>query len=493
MPITPAKLNLIAPSILLLGLSTASHAELPEQVLFKGNQQSYNQFYYSAIEDNNIWVKPRQQQGQWQQLELPAELAGDVQEIAMDDEHIIAINSRKEIYTMWQALDSIEEFRWQKQWGFPFWNGPGHTLDASLKKWEFSVISPRQDEYYYDPAGNKIPVGYAKVSHIIGLKTDGRNVVYNDPWLATDWSYEICGPKNGQFPVHAVSASGSTTFVMGQFGDMYTRLYDFDSAGHNDFFSYSYEPVAARDDADFKPHSVFVPVPTIQLPTFDWQAQAKIQGRITDRISLHKVGKGGDERIMRVEGWNAAGQTGYYEKSINAPQSSDWQFHITGHAIEGTEVSNKPYDSSDELLLEPEGLSYQIKPISRFWAWLTRQKPRAWSASIEDFDPYCSPAKLSVSAADQTLEVTFHVREGVRIVPRQRGIDQQPFRLNGAMEISQADWDNRAELNPELQAFIAKYFDDSRFKNLAMLATADKLDVLSLLDGSPLLWSFKSN
>ena len=171
---------------------------LPQDVWFKGNQQSFNSVYYAAIQQGQIWIKPNRDNtgvdGPWQKIELPPPLNGHVTELAFDDEHILALDEQRNVFTLWNGLDTPDKFRWQKAWGMPFWQGPGIKIPGEFGKWDFSVVSPRLDRYYVDPAGHQLPIGVAKVSHIITVKPGGRNISYNDPWLPTDWSYEICGP-----------------------------------------------------------------------------------------------------------------------------------------------------------------------------------------------------------------------------------------------------------------------------------------------------------
>lgn len=482
------KLMLLSVSLF---FSSVGLAQLPQDIWFKNNQQTFNSVYYSALLDGDIWIKPNRlltgKSGVWQKLKLPHTLQGQVKEIASDDEHIIAINQHNEIYTMWSALGEVEKFRWQKAWGFPFWFGPGHSMNETLLKWDFSVVSPELDEYYTDPVGNLSPVGFAKVSHIIGLKADGRNVAYNDPWLATDWSYEICGPERGRFAIKAQAAAGSTTFVMGQHGDMFTRIYDFDLAGHNDLFKYSYEDQSARPPEQLPLSDTHMYTHAVQLPAFPWVEQPKINGRITDRLSMYKLGKGVVNRVLRVEGWNEAGQTGFYQKQLI---EDSWSFHVTGHVIVGSEVNNLAQDMSQQNLLSLEGKNYQRAAKKGWWARITKTD---WQAQIKDFDPYCSPAPLTItSAGGDQLTIKLHGRETIRAISRERGINDQLLRLHGAMEIDQTSWDNRHNLDASLQKFIKKHFNKKRVRTVNLWLTSDKLKI-SHTNGLDLIdWSFKA-
>lgn len=479
-------------SLLLMTLAlpiTASHAELPDDVWFKGNQQSFNNVYYAAVQRGDIWIKSNRQMtgidSDWQKLALPAELAGQVTEIAFDDEHILALNMQREVFTLWNGLDAPTRFRWQKAWGLPFWHGPGLTLPEHFKKWDFSVVSPRLDEYYVDPAGHHLPVGVAKVSHIIAIKPDGRNVSYNDPWLPIDWSYEICGPERGRFPIHAASASGSTTFVLGKFGDMYTRVYDFDLSGHDDMFKYSYADQSQVKPVPNLPQPLYVLFNATQLPAFPWIRQPKIAGRITDRLSIHKMGKGVVNRILRVEGWNAAGDSGFYEKEMTQTASGDWVFHPTHASIEGVEIPNPDQDLSSTELLPSEDIAFYRAARRDLWS---RWRHEDWAARVSGVNQYCSPAELTIVAANgDEISVTLHQIEKIRVTPRLRGFSDKRVRQGGALEIPLATWNRRQELPPTFRHWLAKYFGNSRIKEVKVLISEQRMSV----SGAGLKWIFQ--
>ncbi|HEY9162150.1 MAG TPA: hypothetical protein VIS94_13825 [Desulfomonilia bacterium] len=457
-------------------------ADLPDKVYFKGNAESMNSRYYAAVRNGNIWVRPNVERtgvkGKWQMLDnLPAGLAGQVTEIAMDDEHIVALNKERQIYTMWNALDEVSKFRWQKAWGMPFWNGPGMKLRRDLVKWDFSVVSIPEDGYWTDPAGNLKKVGAAKCSHIIMLNEGGQGITFNDPWLPRDYSYGVGTPFKGRFVSVNLSSSGSTHFIINRYGDMFTRMFDFDISGLDQFFVYSYED---RRGIPGNPDSIFQ---VVQLPAEDWLKQPKIittgRASITDRISIQKIGKNCIHRTLRVEGTDENGNTGFYEKDIREAGSASWRFHKTGGKLKGNILENKPYDSSAETLGSGDDLAYSMKA-------------EGFTAIIPDFNCYNPPATLNIKLSEGgSISLPLHYRETIRLSRRAAGIDYEPRLFLGAIEAPQAFIDSLKNAPEEVKAFAGKYLetDGSRFTEIRITATLDSLEI----KGSGIDWSFTGN
>ena len=461
-------------------ISACVPANMPEKVYFKGNTESMNSYYYAALRNGNIWVKPNVERtgltGKWVMLEnLPSDLAGQVTEIAMDDEHIIALNKGRQIYTMWNALDEISKFRWQKAWGLPFWNGPGMKLRPDLMKWDFSVVSIPEDGYWTDPAGNLRKVGSAKCSHIIMLNTGGQTITFNDPWLPRDYSYGIGTPYRGKFISVNLSSSGSTHFLINKFGDMFTRMFDFDISGLDQFMPYSYED---QRGISGNPDSIFQ---VMQLPAEDWLKQPKIittgKAGITDRISIQKIGKNCIKRTLRVEGTDGNGNTGFYEKDMRQTDSSAWRFVKTGGKLLGKQIGNKPYDSSSETLGQSDDMAYLMKA-------------EGFTAEIPDFNCYNSLATLNIKLfSGSSFSLPLHYRETIRIKERAAGIDDNPRAFLGAIEAPQAFIDSLYAAPDDVKAFTQKFLKikDGRFTEIRLRATLNSLEI----KGSGINWKYE--
>ena len=420
---------------------------LPARVYLKSPTQSRNRRWYFAVKDGRLYVKPNLertgQDGPWELVSTPACLDGDIREISADDDEVVALDSERSIYTMDQALATPALFNWTSRWGIPFWTGLGFTVPADVRTWAWSVISPREEVYWDDPAGNQHPIGEGKVSHIWSLDPSGQRFSYIDPWLPLDRSYEMCGPYRGRLQASSLSTSGSVVFAMNAFGDLYTRTYDFDISGpDNLFFRYSYED--QRGVAD----------PAIQLPPAAWVQQPKIPGRITNVISIEKVGRGTLHRTLRVEGLDGDGRTGFWEKDAGELDPAAWRFVFTGAPLIGTEIRNSAGDASGRTLGAGEDARYVGE-----------------MGEIPDFNIYCSPAVLRVRlGGGRPVDLTLHVVDQIRTSPRGRGLDSSPRQASGTIEVPPAS---------------RSFFDGRRFVAVDVFATRDEVSL------QPLGWTFR--
>lgn len=384
----------------------AAPAGLPESVPLRTETETFNRRYEFVTRDGAIHGRNRGSGDPWRTLPLPACFAGRVAAIAVDDDELVALDDSRRIYTMDGTLKDASLFSWSARWGPPFWTGLGYNLPAT-KAWAWSVVSPLEDGTWTDPAGNRTAIGQGKVSHIWGLRRGGRRITFWDPWLPLDESYELCGPHRGRFRAVALSAGGSFVFVAGSRGDLFTRLYDFDIAGHNAvFFQYSYEDQRGKGDGS-----------PIQLPGARWVEQPKIPGRITSAISVHKTGTGTEHRILRVEG-RRGGTTGYWERDVAT--ADPWAFHPTGLPLRGRALRNPRRDTSARRLAPPRERSYRL------------ERP-GLRVDLTRFSAYCTPARLTVDEGGTVTRYALHHLDGLRQQARGRGLDDTPREQPGAL------------------------------------------------------------
>ncbi|GAA3683686.1 hypothetical protein GCM10022237_47900 [Nocardioides ginsengisoli] len=421
---------------------------LPDQVIFRSTTQTFNRRYQFALSGGHIWFKSNTEvtglREPWARLPVSACFAGKVAGISADDDELIAVDTDRWVYGMDGALKAARFFNWSLRWGPPVWTGPGRRLPAGIATWSWSVVSQLEDGTWPDDAGNAHRVGDGKVSHIWTLSHGGQRLTYLDPWLANDQSYEMCGPVRGRFRSASMSASGSTVFVVGRYGDLWTRLYDFDIAGADPvFFDYAYDDQRG------------VAKPKIQLPSPAWVRQPKIPGAITDRISIHKVGAGAIHRELRVEGVRS-GAAGYWHKDIAAPR---WAFTATGGALAGHPLANPSGDTSARGLGPSEDRTYA-------------GAVPGGTVTIADFNASCSPARVEVRlTTGERFALRLHTTDNIRQFQRARGLDGTPRMFNGMLEIPPA---LRTSPSPAIRAVVAR-LGAQRFVRANLDGTLDSL------------------
>ncbi len=383
---------------------------LPEAVPMRTEAATFNRLYEFATAGGAIYGRVRDGVDPWREVPVPLCFAGRVDSISLDDDELIALDTTGRIFGMDNVLKDPATFNWTARWGPPFWTGAGFSVPLDLRAWSWSVISPVEDRNWTDPAGNRTAVGAGKVSHIWGLRRGGRRLTFFDPWLPLDESYEMCGPHRGRFKAVNLSASGSWVFVIGRRGDLFTRPYDFDLSGHDDvFFNYSYDD--QRGAGEGAP---------IQLPAAPWTEQPKVDGRITDSISVHKVGPDMVHRVLRVEG-RRNGETGYWERDVADPPAAGWRFHATGLPLTGRPLRNPQRDTSARALARGEDHRYAMRADGI-------------SGVLADYNVYCSPARVKIREGGQTRRYLLHTADALRQAARGRGLDDQPREQYAALE-----------------------------------------------------------
>ena len=411
---------------------------LPGRVYLRTATETFNHKYAFAVRGGEIYAQVPGQT--WRRMLLPPCFDGRVRSISADDDEMIALDGARRVFTMDNASKNGALFNWSSRWGTPFWLGPGYTLPNGVVAWAWSVVSPEEDGRYTDPAGNHQPIGGAKVSHIWALRSGGRRISFWDPWLPLDESYGICGPDRGRFTAVNLSASGSTIFVIGKRGDMFTRVYDFDLSGHDRFFDkYSYANQRGKGDSA-----------PIQLPAFGWVHQPKIPGPITSAISIHKVGRDTIHRILRVGGIG-----GYWEKDITQLRPGSWRFRHTGLPTQGRRLSNPRRDTSHRGLGRAKGLRFLRR-----------------GAQILGYDLYCTPARLVIrekGARPYTL-ILHHV-DGLRQQPRSAGFDGVPREQYGDIQVPRKLLGRR---------FVRTALGGERYTDVTLEVTTSELQIKEL-------------
>jgi len=372
--------------------------ELPDQVYFRTAKQSFNKQWYVALKDGCIYFKPNelmgQAPGQWQKVGSTGLPSGinivrypaptTIVEISADGTWLHALSDRGVFYrgTNFEDNPGGLLFSWTDKWGHPSGEGSGMVQEwPTTHGWSVSDSQPPGVREYTDANGSVHSVGNG-VAHLYRLGPEGRTIFYNDWWLPNDWSRQFCLPNQGTFTAENLSVSGSTTFIISRQGEMYTRLWDFDTGGEDDLLEYSY--IKSNDKVRF-------------LPAEPWQRQPDItDGLITRTITIFQTGIGNAARGLRVEGVKD-GVTGFFHKNIYDAQ---WSFQETGLSVCGP-FMNAPAEPPSA----PAGIH------------MRGNLSHNGTLEIEllDFDMVCSPARLRfyhdgalVTALGRPIELQFH-------------------------------------------------------------------------------------
>lgn len=430
--------------------SEAVAATLPQRIALRGRTETYTVDYYFAIRDGRIYLKPNLEvtgiDAPWRALLMPRCLDGQVSEISADGYVLLALNAQRDVYTLDIGQADIGISPWTRRWGPFFWTDLGASIPGDVRDWAASELHSGVDQYFIDGGGRQQkPWG---ILTVYLLRGDGRHITYLDPWLPVDDSREVCPPERGTVALAGLSGSGSTVMVVTADGEIYTRLHEFDVSGANSvFLDYSW-----RDQDG-------VESPLIQLPGPDWIHHPRVPGTITDRISLRKLSPGTEHRLMRIEGQDASGNTGYWQKDQAETGSDAWHFVLTGEPLQGRAL---PLDTRTRVAAEDFVYQGSID---------------GYPATLTGFNPYCSPTTLRVNINGDPLDLVLHSTDGLRQERRARGLDLYPRYYRGAVEVPHAVWDAREQLPDAQQAFLASHFGNERFIVGALLADLHQVQI----------------
>lgn len=458
---------------------TADPAGLPTRVDLRDNTQGFNGQVEVALRDGSLHVR-RIGFSQWRDLPTPDCLNSHIVGMSINDDALIALDADGWIYTLSNLQSSPSKWGWVRAWGGPVWLGQGLQNPTTANgRWAFSLIGTHTDKYYETADGKQQPVSLAKVTQIVSLNEDGSRIYSLDPWLARDYSYEVGTPLNSRFQVHSISASGSQMFVTNRFGDMYTRLSDFDINGSDPAqFRYGWgdDPRPAADGA--AQHLVDQGTAPISLPADDWHHQPKVPGRITDRLSIHSTGVGSNSRELRVEGWNAAGRTGYWHKGL---QADGWDFTVNDQPIVGHELENPGQDRSADTLAAPSPFGYagELAPGA--------------TMTVPEF-AYASPKRdVMITVAGREHRFVLHSIDGrlgtplsMRQLPVESEFGSRPAGLveaiprNYLAAIEVPEETRAAAANdPQLAEFVNGYLKGQQYHQVFLKVTPSKMEVIN--------------
>jgi hypothetical protein len=312
------------------------NGSFPVAVYIKTRTQTFNTYHYYILKDGFIWYKSidsEKEPKNWtlfagtglpgnsskRNFEKPARIA----EISADADELMALSSDGYFYRI--CFDWIFGHKtnvWSDRQGWPketrlFFD----ARTADNRAWALGKRN-NQVRYYEDPFGNQHHNGTQEIATTYVLLNDGQEISYADTGLPSDFSRNYLGPERGAFRALALSASASTIFLINDAGEMYTRIADFDIIGCDPMFmKYTYEPYISTVPG-INYYSNLTPW---GLPPEGWRVQEPIplEGALTRHITILQNGQGNAARELRVAGYNAEGESGYWSKAI---YGTEWSF-----------------------------------------------------------------------------------------------------------------------------------------------------------------------
>ena len=259
---------------------------------------------------------------------------------------------------------------------------------------------------------------------------------------------------------------------------MYTRLADFDINGSDPAqFRYTWGP----DDRDPASNAVLQLIDPftapISLPLADWRQQPKIPGRITDRLSIHSTGVGSNNRELRVEGWDQAGNTGFWFKPMLGDQ---WYFRRTDEPITGIEIENSADDRSADTLAPPSpyhyrgDLGYGATMAVNEFAWAAPRHNVTITINGNDY-----PFVL------HTIDGRWRTLLSMRQLPFESPFGQRPAGLveavprnfYGTLEVPD-DLLEQSRTDAALANFINNYVGDTKYRELYLSVTPSTMRII---------------
>jgi hypothetical protein len=384
-----------------------------------------------------------------------------IERITADADELVAVSSFGNFYFLrFENQSSMVPDLWRMAEGVP--SSPLRLSDATAT-YRSLEIGRRNHEvlYWEDPVGNPHHWGKDGISTLYLLSADGTSIKYFDTGLPADFSHEFCGPERGRFVARALSASGSTVFLINDKAEMYTRLMDFDTVGNNPmFFDYAFDSMRRPEDRGQDPATLFRP---IRLPGEPWLRQPDIPqgGRATSRITILQTGEGNAARELRVGAFDPTGRWGYFAKAIFAPR---WNFVPTP-------VPDPLFPLLSATVVT--GVSGDRRYVGR-----ANQKSEEVSLTLEDFNLACSPATVTIRDGSGTISARLHTVD-VWSYRRQRdpGRDGTPRVLFGTLEL-----DNAGDLSSRSSRWSRSLDRLNREPNALLIRATDRYVEIATVD-----------
>ncbi|MEO7734884.1 MAG: hypothetical protein ABIY55_28270 [Kofleriaceae bacterium] len=454
--------------------SSRASDRLPRSVRIKTPTRTFNLFFYFALDDDGrIWVKsipgasPRTDAvaPDWRlflgtglphgesrtSFVAPARIAS----INADLDELMAVSDTNRLYSLrWfdnpVFKEDVPAGMWADEHGWPV-HGP-LVWDAHVEHNRGWAIGRRTRSFvlFEDIAGRTFDGGGGLSTYYV-LSEAGTSIAFSDSGLPPDFSHTIGGPDRSTFIAETMQVSADTIFVINAYGELRTRMVDFDTDGSDTmFFVYSYDRRDPRPDA-------------IAIPAEDWFAHKPIPlqrlAQISTQLAIVLTGKHNRDRELRVAGYDEDRLPGFYFKRIfdqvlGSPHREDhheWQFaHDDSIALDS------------DCLLDPADTDPSVDRAATRAAvptrWQTKARPERRAAARDmlftgalwlngertdirvqalDFHLDWSPTRLRFSSGAESIDVTLHTAEKwYHLLRFDPGHDGTPKELQGTLELS---------------------------------------------------------
>lgn len=481
--------NLLFCLLLMFIFTSAQGGNLPDEVYLKSPSQGFSYEYQYALKDGKIWIKPNTKHtgkvGQWELFEqtgLPKGLdvpsfrdTDIVSEFSTEATMIVAASKSGRLY-FWQPTLK-EQTNWAEKNGAPFEDAlylPKHKrwcFAMSLMRAPWKRLTPMHENdivsYWEDIDGNRTDFGFTAT--IYSVDPGGQRIRYTDTGLPTSWHKAFSSPERGRVIIDEISASASTLFVTDKYGNMYTRMMDYELLGGCPALKFVYERAKRTQGEESVP--IMKAVRTLPLPT--WQKQEPIrqvledkQGLavITNRITILLTGKGNAARELRVQGRNSEGEYGYWYKAIFA---SEWNFVKTNETFPDSLIIHNYLSKTD----------YGRVLDKNYSGRLHKRRLKAIKAQLIGFYYYSTPCTLRIFYDDKYFDLVFHTvdmwgptvqfKNYPELVGNQSG---EPKLLKGTLEIPKSILETN---DSDIRGIIDTWFKEYNLVPFAFSVWAD--------------------
>ena len=457
----------------------------PEKVYYRDNNESFNSVYDYYLYEGSLYLRHRNSDDAWRAAPMTEELKGNVKCMSADTHGIYLVDEKNYVYTCFECLSDTSAWYWKTAVIGLMETQPFYQLRTSEQgQWALSVVDASYNVNYTDADGNQFTTGGSGCTNLYYINPeDNTEIIYGDPWLPGDESRAIASPVHGTFQVQTFSASCSELFVTNAYGDLYTRCYDFDLSGGDElFFDYTW-----NSNTEFTTLTEqFELVNQSTLPSEQWCQQPKIDGIITDRLTVVSNGEDASNYTLIVEGMKD-GKTGYFYKQLydgvnkqsaalgeaGTPAkngSSAWKFQETGEPLQGNILKNSLKDTSTKDLTAETGYNFSGKLYNA-------------TMTVENFNYAASDQEATITVGDVTVPAKLFCEYGnlgtatsMVITRHSAGFTEDPRLYNAAIYLPDDSYDALMETEAG-QEFLSEYMEDCNIRAIALVANTDTLAI----------------